>query len=82
MIGTVLTLISLTLVQTFAGLLANSAQSGSVAAKLIIAFVLLIVIFALNHLLLGFWRANLMLWVLVLCTIAALICFLGTVISL
>lgn len=81
-IGTVLTLIPLTLVPTFAGLLANPAQPGSVAAKLIFAFVLLIVIFALNHRLRGFWRATLMLWVLVFGTIAALICFPGTVISL
>ena len=81
-IGTVLTLIPLTLVPTFAGLLANPAQPGSVAAKLIFAFVLLIVIFVLNHRLRGFWRATLMLWVLVFGTIAALICFPGTVISL
>ena len=81
-IGTVLTLIPLTLVPTFAGLLANPAQPGSVAAKLIFAFVLLIVIFALNHRLRGFWRATLMLWVLVFGTIAALICFPETVISL
>ena len=81
-IGTVLTLIPLTLVPTFAGLLANPAQPGSAAAKLIFAFVLLIVIFALNHRLRGFWRATLMLWVLVFGTIAALICFPGTVISL
>lgn len=45
-IGTVLTLIPLTLVPTFAGLIANPDQPGSMAAKLIFAFVLLILIFA------------------------------------
>jgi xanthine/uracil permease len=80
-IGTVLTLIPLTLVPTFAGLIANPDQPGSMAAKLIFAFVLLILIFALNHRLKGFWRATLMLWVLVFGTIAALLCFPGTAVS-
>lgn len=80
-IGTVLTLIPLTLVPTFAGLIANPDQPGSMAAKLIFAFVLLILIFALNHRLKGFWRATLMLWVLVFGTIAALLCFPGTTVS-
>lgn len=48
-IGTVLTLIPLTLVPTFANLIADPNQPGSMAAKLIFAFVLLILIFALNH---------------------------------
>lgn len=80
-IGIVLTLIPLTLVPTFAGLIANPDQPGSMAAKLIFAFVLLILIFALNHRLKGFWRATLMLWVLVFGTIAALLCFPGTAVS-
>jgi xanthine/uracil permease len=80
-IGTVLTLIPLTLVPTFANLIANPGQPGSMAGKLIFAFVLLILIFTFNYRLKGFWRATLMLWVLVFGTIAALICFPGTMIS-
>ena len=66
-IGTVLTLIPLTLVPTFATLIANPDQPGSMAGKLIFAFVLLM--------------ATLMLWVLIFGTIAALICFPGTALS-
>ena len=80
-IGTVLTLIPLTLVPTFATLITNPDQPGSMAGKLIFAFVLLILIFACNHRLKGFWRATLMLWVLIFGTVAALICFPGTALS-
>ncbi|HJK82507.1 MAG TPA: purine/pyrimidine permease, partial [Methanocorpusculum sp.] len=74
-------LIPLTLVPTFATLIANPDQPGSMAGKLIFAFVLLILIFACNHRLKGFWRATLMLWVLIFGTVAALICFPGTALS-
>ncbi|MDU9375899.1 putative purine permease YwdJ [Methanocorpusculaceae archaeon Sp1] len=80
-IGTVLTLIPLTLVPTFVSLIANPSQPGSQAGKVIFAFVLLIVIFAANHRLRGFWRATLMLWMLIFGTVAALVCFPGTMLS-
>ncbi len=74
-IATVLMLLSITLVPTFVHLLVNMDQPGGVALKLIFAFVLLICIITLNHRLKGFWRATLMLWMLVLGTIAAFFCF-------
>ncbi|MDV0443085.1 uracil-xanthine permease family protein [Methanorbis rubei] len=79
-IATVLMLLSITLVPTFVRLLVNMDQPGGTAAKLVFAFVLLVCIIALNHRLKGFWRATLMLWMLVVGTVAALFCFPGTTI--
>ncbi len=77
-IATILMLLSITLVPTFVRLLANDAQPGGNAVKLLFAFVLLLGIIALNHKLRGFWRATLMLWTLVIGTIAAYFVFPGT----
>lgn len=81
-VRTVLMLIPLTLVPTFVSLIANPSQPGSAAGKLVFAFVVLIFLFAANHRLRGFWRATLMVWGLIVGTVAVLICFPGTVLSL
>ena len=61
-IGTVLTLIPLTLVPTFATLITNPDQPGSMAGKLILAFFLPYLLFAWKHPLKGFCRGTRLLW--------------------